>query len=77
MWWWLEPLFYTSIVLAIIDGIITIIVFKNVDILNDTVDKICTVICISLCIPLVITILLGLINFLTFIFYNIWSPYIT
>lgn len=71
IWWWLEPLFNTSIAILIIGAVIAWIVYQLFE--NEGVAAIVALISVM---PLVICALLLLINLLIAVFVDIWKPYI-
>ena len=72
-WWFLMPLLYTGIVIATIGMLVTWIVEKATDDMSMAPNVIATISVI----PLFIWTLLASIWFILWIFYAIWSPFLT
>lgn len=73
LWWFLEPLLYTGIVIATIGMLAAWILDK----ITDGGSMAPVVIATISVIPLVIWVLLAGVWFILWIFYTIWSPFLT
>ena len=72
-WWFLMPLLYTGIVIATIGMLVAWIVEKATDDMSMAPNVIATISVI----PLFIWTLLAIIWLILWIFYAIWSPFLT
>lgn len=68
IWWWIDPLLATSLILLVI-GIVVMYAALQCN------SKILDIAAVILVIPFAITIISILLNCLLAIFYKIWSPY--
>lgn len=73
LWWFLEPLLYTGMVIAAI-GLLAAWIWDKI---TDGESMAPAVIITISTIPLVIWVLLASIWFILWIFYAIWSPFLT
>ena len=72
LWWFLEPLLKTSLIIALVGGFISWFIDK---ITNETGFTAPFIAFLSV-IPCAISLILFLINFLFSILYNIWAPFL-
>lgn len=73
LWWFLEPLLYTGMVIAAIGMLVAWIAEKA----TDGESMVPAIIATVSLIPLAIWVLLAGIWFILWIFYAIWSPFLT
>lgn len=68
-WWWLEPLTYTSIVIALIGLFLGWLI-------HDTNDYAAFIVGLILVLPFICNMLLWVVYVIAAVFVAIWSPYI-
>lgn len=71
-WWFLKPLFETSLIIALIGNVIALFIDK----ITDETGFVAPFIAVVSAIPCAISLIFFLLNVLSSMLYNIWSPFL-
>lgn len=74
-WWFLKPLFETSLIIALIGNVIALFILF-IDKITDETGFVAPFIVVVSAIPCAISLIFFFLNVLSSMLYNIWSPFL-